>query len=254
LSLNLPLVAICGTLCDRRIWAPVLGEHNADATIVVAGQVDGKAADSGDVVAHEQRMGHMPEKFVLAGFSLGGLVALEIIAQYRERVAGLALICADFGVEMGQGAAARRLDEAHAAVKWMKAHALADLWPRFNAQGEEGERPMLQWQRPLEKTSIVFRTIWRLHGATAAKVRLRLLDLSCWCQARKIRFALPSRHEAIMAELPNEIRVVIETSGHMIAFDQPKKLSNTLGEWIAAGKTLANGKNRDERHLFLEKV
>ncbi len=82
------LVLLPGTLCDARVFAPVVAIGlDADCGVTGTGGQDSIGAMAAAVLAQA------PPRFAVAGFSLGGMVALEIVARAPERVSGLALLC-----------------------------------------------------------------------------------------------------------------------------------------------------------------
>lgn len=85
---RIPLVLIPGLLCDETLWAPQiegLGDI-ARATVADVTRHDTMAAMAGAVLAAA------PERFALAGLSMGGYVAHEIMRQAPHRVTRLALL------------------------------------------------------------------------------------------------------------------------------------------------------------------
>ncbi|MEY2776095.1 MAG: hypothetical protein RLY30_193 [Pseudomonadota bacterium] len=83
-----PLVLIPGTLCDARIFKRVTPKLRSTISVRYLGL---------DRLNSRQQwvrglIRTLPNRFTLAGFSLGGLVALEILRLVPERVTGLALI------------------------------------------------------------------------------------------------------------------------------------------------------------------
>ena len=82
-----PLVLLPGTLCDGRVFQPVINRLPARPVIIPA--LTG--AESAPAMA-TRLLESLPCRFALAGFSLGGIVALEMIAQAPERITRLALL------------------------------------------------------------------------------------------------------------------------------------------------------------------
>jgi len=82
-----PLALLPGLLCDRRLWA-----HQIEGLADIA---DPWVADltRGDTIAEMARavLDAMPERFALAGLSMGGYVAQEVMRQAPERVTHLCL-------------------------------------------------------------------------------------------------------------------------------------------------------------------
>ena len=83
----LPLVLIPGMMCDARMW----GGLPATLSPRVVTHFLPIGADSVDALATEA-LREAPPVFALAGLSLGGIVAMEILRQAPGRVARLALL------------------------------------------------------------------------------------------------------------------------------------------------------------------
>ncbi|WGF90147.1 alpha/beta fold hydrolase [Marinivivus vitaminiproducens] len=83
----LPLVLLPGLLCDERLWAPQRDALSGVETIV-------PRLDQDVTVGHmaEHVLDGAPQRFALAGLSMGGYVALEIMRRAPERVERLALL------------------------------------------------------------------------------------------------------------------------------------------------------------------
>ncbi len=82
------LVLVPGMLCDADLWSEVsvrLGE---------CARLQGARIDLDDSVADmaETVLASAPQRFALAGHSLGGIVCLEVIRRAPERVIGIALV------------------------------------------------------------------------------------------------------------------------------------------------------------------
>ena len=74
-----------------------------------------------------------PGRFALAGYSMGGRIALHVALAHPERVTRLVLVSATAGIEDDAERAARRgRDEALAA--WMQDHSIEEIAERWGAQ------------------------------------------------------------------------------------------------------------------------
>src|SRR4051812_8146653 len=83
-----PLLLIPGLLCTRALYAPQIAALGRDRDILV-----GDHTRDGTMAAIARRvLEAAPERFALAGLSMGGYVALEIMHQAPERVTRLALL------------------------------------------------------------------------------------------------------------------------------------------------------------------
>lgn len=97
------LVLLHGLLNDERVWAPVAARLRARADIVIPNlrRQDSMAQMSRDAWAE---VADVPADvpLVLAGFSMGGYVAQQMLADVPRRVAGLALVDTSARPEPGE--------------------------------------------------------------------------------------------------------------------------------------------------------
>ncbi|KAI4626168.1 uncharacterized protein J4E87_004668 [Alternaria ethzedia] len=121
------------------------------AGVTKALSVEGLVSDLDDLITHLTKSETVaPSKAVIAGHSLGAIVALQYTARYPQSVAGLLLL--------GPGRAAghitavrqRMLDLAAAVRKEGIKHA-ADLAAKSNFYGDSGHQPILEDLPGVEK-------------------------------------------------------------------------------------------------------
>lgn len=80
------LVLLPGLICDERLWRDVIAGLDARSVVADLTQDDSIAAMAARTLAAA------PARFALAGLSMGGYVAFEIMRQAPERVTHLALL------------------------------------------------------------------------------------------------------------------------------------------------------------------
>ncbi|MER2537451.1 MAG: alpha/beta fold hydrolase [Rhizobiaceae bacterium] len=223
-----PVVAIGGTLCDDRLWRDCFEQPSP--LLVVAGKLPSGAvarSDRMDSYAGEL-LAALPPRFSLIGFSLGGLIALELAAQAPERIAALALICAGAGPETPEGAVSRRQGEARAAALGMTRHVRQDLLLRYHlgsgvdeaAVEQMAERvglPLYRRQNDLAISRADSRP--RLSGMRFP-VRLVAGGDDALCP--------PARHEEMARLIPEATVTVAEGCGHMVPLEQPESVRTLL--------------------------
>ena len=84
---RIPLLLLPGLLCDAALWQHQTETLADIADITVANLTDG---DSGGAMA-QRVLAAAPDEFALAGLSMGGYVAFEILRQAPDRMKRLAL-------------------------------------------------------------------------------------------------------------------------------------------------------------------
>jgi len=101
---SLPIVMVAGLNCSARLYAeqaPALWQFGP-VTIADHRRDDSMAAMAGRILAAA------PPRFALAGLSMGGYVAFEIVRQASARVARLALLDTGAGTETAERTAQRQ--------------------------------------------------------------------------------------------------------------------------------------------------
>jgi pimeloyl-ACP methyl ester carboxylesterase len=191
----------------------------------------------------EDILARSPSRFSLAGHSMGGRVALEIVARAPDRVERLALLDTGFHpAKAGESDSRNRLirialDQGMAALarRWLPPMVAADrvgdtaLMARLSAMVERADPPLFQRQigalltRPNAR-----RTLSAITCPTAVIVG----KLDSWSP--------PAQHEEMAACIQNSYLAVIEGSGHMTPAEQPEAVADVLAEWM----TTAPGRGR----------
>jgi len=87
----LPIVWIPGHLCGPWLYAPQLGAFGGGRETILADTT--KDDDLGAMA--ERLLAGAPRRFVVAGLSMGGMVAMEVLARAPQRVAGAVLMDTD---------------------------------------------------------------------------------------------------------------------------------------------------------------
>ena len=159
-----PLLLIPGMMCDARMWGglPALLHPRP-----VAHCLPTKAETMADLAALILR--DAPDRFALAGLSMGGIVAMEVLRQAPERVERLALLDTNPRAETAQAQARRGMIPGAAAVdiacKATLDHFDQALWARQRAVlGHPLVSVLETWMARLDPES----REWLHYGATTA--------------------------------------------------------------------------------------
>jgi pimeloyl-ACP methyl ester carboxylesterase len=118
-------------MCDGRQWAPQAAAFSASRTIVLqslagAASVEALAA---------QALAEAPPRFALAGLSMGGIVAMEVVRQAPHRVERLALLDTNPLPEAEAVKAQRRARMARVAEGHLAEVMRDEMKPLYLAEG-----------------------------------------------------------------------------------------------------------------------
>ena len=238
--MNLPhLILVPGLMCDIISWAPMLPALQGHANYSV---IDHGQADSFEKMA-QQILAAAPAHFYLAGHSMGGRVALQVVRLAPERVQGLALL----------GTGHRPKEEGAAGEKEVQGRqALLDV------AYQQGIRAMaLNWVQNMVAPS-------RLKDAAFIEDIVQMFErkseaiFKCQIQALLTRpdatqvlqqvrvptlvmagefdgWAPPSQHQVMADLIPAHPAIdVITGAGHMMMMEAPDAVAECFVRWLKA--------------------
>ncbi|MGE0716059.1 MAG: alpha/beta fold hydrolase [Alphaproteobacteria bacterium] len=226
-----PLVLAPGHMADGGLWAHQTAHLDEVAAVTVA---DLTRHDDVGAMA-EAVLREAPPRFALAGFSMGGYLAFEIVRRAPERVLRLALIDTSARADTDEQRARRQ---------------------RFMAMGERGEldqvmalyMPLFVHPGLLPESPVVdgLTAMARRVGAAAflnqQKVMLGRPDSRAGLAAigvptlvmcgRQDALTPLDAHREMAASIPGARLVVVEDSGHMSPLEQPQAVTAVLRYWL----------------------
>lgn len=230
------LLLLPGLLCDHAVWLPVLprvGEH-ADCRIP-------EYHDETSLGAMAERvLATAPPTFAVAGHSMGGRVALEIVRRAPERVERLALLDTGYRARPTDAAgdderAGRLALLATARAQGMRAMARTWVQPmvhperRADAVLIDAILAMFERRTPVQFAGQIEALLAR-PDATAVlhAVACPTLLLS----GRQDGWSPPTQHEEMAALISGSRLTILEHCGHMAPMERPDAVASALVEWL----------------------
>lgn len=137
-----PLVLIPGMMCDARMW----GGIDTTLGVPVIHHLPTEA-DSTPALA-TLFLAHAPPRFALAGLSLGGILAMEILRQAPARIARLALLDTNPRAETPEAQARRAAQIARALAGDLEGVMRDDMKPNYFAPSRNLRPPVPRAARP----------------------------------------------------------------------------------------------------------
>lgn len=225
-SLNL----VPGLICDDEVWAHPQSHLSdvADCRIV--------PADEADTMQELARavLESAPDTFAIAGFSMGGYVALEVLRQAPERVTRLALLDTSSRGDTLEKAAGRT-----AAIADCEEGRFDDLLDRFVPlllHSERMSEPLAAQVRAMGHR-VGPALFARRHRAMRTRTDGRDLLAGCEIPVR----AIVGRSDALtsveenqeIADLAPRGRLsIVEDCGHMPPLERPQAATALLRDWL----------------------
>jgi len=228
-----PLVLLPGLMCDARLWSNQFLALHGERAIMVAPLTG--AATIGALA--QSVLDAAPRRFALAGLSLGGMVAMEVLARAPDRVTRIALLDTSPLQETPQDAAGRepriigaqngRLEEV--LREEIPSSALAPGPGRI-----EVSHTLVEMGRDMggEVFATQSRAMQRRpdQQKTLRDCRVPTLVL---CGAHDTVFP-PRRHETMAELIPGARLAVIDAAGHLPPLEQPEATTEAMREWLGA--------------------
>jgi pimeloyl-ACP methyl ester carboxylesterase len=232
------LILAPGLMCDAASWQPVLPllSDVADCQVVDHGQ-----ADSLPLMA-QQILQSAPPRFALAGHSMGGRVALEVMRMAPDRVTHLGLF--DTGHlpkpdgAAGEAEVAKRMTLLEMA-QTQGLRAMAHTWVQgMVAPHRLNDQTLIESILDMfeRKTLDIFqRQINALiHRPDASDVLPRIACPTLVLCGEHDSWANVAQHQLMSDGIPAHPSVVcIDDCGHMAMQEQPQDVARAMRQWLS---------------------
>lgn len=227
-----PLYLLPGLMCDERIWAPQAAALAAYRPVAVHGYGEARSL----ATMAERVLATAPERFSLAGHSMGGRVALEVMRLAPERVERLALL--DTGVHpLSPGETEKRRALLELGIR-EGMPALVDAWlpPMVHPslRHEDFLRPLREMciSAGLDRYEAQMTALLERPDARPVIATIRCPTLVG--TGSDDAWAPVEQHRAIAAEIHGATLVIFDRAGHMAPVEAPEQVTAALCDWLAA--------------------
>ncbi|MFC3614253.1 alpha/beta fold hydrolase [Lutimaribacter marinistellae] len=226
-----PLILLPGMMCDARLFRPQIegmSQRHPLMTMPIGGY------DRMELLARAV-IAQAPPRFALAGLSMGGILAMEILRQVPERVAGMALMDTNPLAERPE-VKERRAPQIAAAEAGNLHRVMRDeMKPNYLTDGPNrtaildlcmamamdlGPGVFINQSKALRDRTDQTKTLRAFNGA--ALVLCGKDDALCPVE----------RHELMHGLMPQSELVIIEGAGHLPTLEQPEKTTAALSRWL----------------------
>jgi pimeloyl-ACP methyl ester carboxylesterase len=228
---GLPIVLIPGLTCTARLYAEQVPALWPFGPVTVA---DHRRDDSMAAIAR-RILSCAPPRFALAGLSMGGYIAFEIMRQASERVVKLALLDTGARADTAEQTERRRVLMAKA-----KAGGYAEIpelaFPLYVHRKRHGDTALKNIVRMMaaetgldgylrQQQAILGRPDSRPGLAAIACKTLMLVG-------EGDEATPPELAREIASAIPHSRLVVIPGSGHLSTLEEPEAVNKALADWM----------------------
>ncbi len=225
------LVLIPGLACTSRLYEPQIAALSPGRSIIVA---DHTRDDSIRGIA-ARLLQDAPERFSLAGLSMGGYIALEVMRQAPQRVERLALLDTSARPDSPEASRDReRLIALAEAGRFEDIHS--KLWPRLvhpAHQADEALQDLVIGMMQETGADAYIRQQRAIMTRADSRPLLPGLEIPTLVLVGEGDAITPPDIAREMAEMVEWASlVIIPESGHLSTLEQPERVTQALRLWL----------------------
>lgn len=228
------VVLLPGNMCDAQLWDGV----RADLRIAGWRSVDADTTRDETISSMAARaLASADGPLVPVGFSMGGIIALEMSRQAPSRIVGLALLDTNPGADLPERAAARPAQQRRVRDGQLQAIVRDELKPVYLANVNRDNTALKEFllDMALKLGPDVF-----VQQSEALRTRRDNWDVlpGIRCPAlvacgAEDALCPPDWHRRIAQAMPQSELHVVERSGHMLPVERPDALRELLLGYLA---------------------
>ena len=227
------LVLVPGLNCTEKLFEAQIAALSDSWRIVVA---DHTQDDTIEAIA-QRLLRHAPERFALAGLSMGGYVALEVMRVAPERVTRLGLL--DTSARADTGEARQRRETLIALAEGGRfGDVHAELWPRLVHPERHSDREFEGVVREMARATGAEAFVRQERAIMArrdARPLLPGIEIPTLVLVGQDDALTPPELAREMAEMVEWASlVVVPRSGHLSPLEQPEAVTQALRLWLSA--------------------
>ena len=226
------LILLPGMMCDARLFAPQIVALSPRKVTIAPIDAHDTMSDLAQGV-----LANAPPRFILGGLSMGGIVAMEILRQAPERIAGLILMDTNPLAEAAEIKARRAPQIENVRMGQLLKVMRDEMKPNYlSDQGGAqdtldlcmdmalslGADVFIRQSRALQNRQDQTQTLAAYKGA--ALILHGEDDILCPA----------TRHTLMHSLMPQARYEIIKKAGHLPTLEQPEQTTQILKEWLSA--------------------
>ena len=225
------IVFLCGLLCDEFVWQQIAESLSdvADTTIMNFQGYNSITAMAENVLALS------PDKFALAGHSMGGRVVLESYRLAPHRIDRITLLNTGVHPKRDSEIPGRQKLLDLAATKGME--AVADTWlpPMIGPQAQQNASLVQQLRQMVCRHSageFQGQITALLNRPDARQVLAHITVPALLVSAEDDHWSPVSQHQSMLESIEHARHIKLSNTGHMSTVEAPLEISAALREWL----------------------
>jgi pimeloyl-ACP methyl ester carboxylesterase len=226
-----PLVLLPGMMCDGRLFAPQIAAFSAQRPVMVM-TPSGETTMTG---LANRVLEVTPPTFALAGLSMGGIIAMEIIRLAPDRVTRLALLDTNPLPDPPEKAASRLAQVNSIKTGELRRVMRDEMKPNYLADGPMKVQVLdlcMEMAETLGAKAFADQTA-AIRNRPDQCETLRKISVPTLVLCGKDDTLCPIERHRLMHDLiSNSILEIIPQAGHLPTLEQPQLTNKALNEWL----------------------
>lgn len=226
-----PLVLLPGMMCDARLFSPQIAAFSGERPIHVVPMIGRQNVTE----IAQDILTSCPPSFALAGLSMGGIVAMEMMRIAPGRVSRLALLDTNPLAERPEVAAGRASQIEAARQGRLRAVMRDEMKPRYLADGPNTGAILdlcMAMAETLGPQVFVDQSITLRERPDQCET-LRNVNVPTLILCGESDGLCPvERHELMRDLVPGSTLVVVPEAGHLPVLENPLATNDALAEWL----------------------
>ncbi len=227
----LPIVFLPGLMCDARLFMPQIAAFSG-ARALHFPPLSG--ADTTDGLARHI-LANAPERFALAGLSMGGIVAMEMMAIEPGRIERLALLDTNPCDELAE-IRARRISQTESVRNGgLNAVMRDEMKPNYLADVPNRREILdlcMEMALDLGPEVFISQSVALRNRPDRREVLRRIQVPTLILCGREDRLCPVVRHELMRDLIPGSRLEIIEGAGHLPVLEQPQQTNEAISRWL----------------------
>lgn len=218
-------VFIPGLLCNERVFQHQMEALKPEGAIFVAEPLQ----NSGDKMV-EALLRSAPPKFALAGHSMGGWLALEVVKKAPQRVLRLCLMNTSARSDSTEKAERRRV--LMTRVQQGEFQPVAKELSKAFVLNPDLEQEVESMFLEVGSRAFINQEIAMLNRASSLPILPQVVCPTLVIHAQEDRNFTLEEHQELAGRIPFAKLAVVEKSGHMSPMEQPEEVTRLLQQWL----------------------
>lgn len=231
------ILLIPGNMCDERLWSGGQG--------LLRSALSAKGWTCGDAdTTHDDSIAGMAARALSAsdvplipvGFSMGAIVALEMMRQAPKRIAGLALFGLNAGSDLPERSAARHRQQAEVRAGGLERVIVEELKPNYLARVHRRDTELLALLLDMglslgDEVFVAQSEALRLRADLRPVLSAAAVPILLGC-GEEDALCPPSWHQKWRALADDAELCIFRRVGHMLPLEAPEAFTAALCGWL----------------------